>query len=206
MQLLLRDRVFPIIETSLTGYLADPYWSRKWNRGVVPLPGLAIELKAGEREFDGDYWSPMLYNEELRFPSRNWRDIAGRRLSWSGAGDDGNGPPGALYIWEHASLQANELVFGARDGTDFDITWRGLYDIFWSEPYGQAVPFSATAKAAFTQIVLNGSEHDNEQSYRARFTEHFDPDDFEQQPIVRPGHCYDDGTPISSCTFRVRVG
>ncbi len=204
MELRLRDRVFVIERATITGYLGDPYWQAKWGGGGSPVPALSLELEAEEREYDGAFWRPKLYNEELRGVPRNWRELEGRRQAWTSEDDDAAGPPGAMYIWEHLGLHANELVFGARDGLSFDLSWRGLCDIFWNESFGKTVPFEASAMATFDRITLNGCARDDARSFLERFSQQFDPDDFVQGQVVMHRTKYEDGMGIAHCTFMPR--
>jgi hypothetical protein len=203
VQLTIRDLVFPIDRATLHAGMWDPYWSNKWNGGAAPKPMLALELQAAELERDDAMWAPKLYNEWLPFPSRDWRAIANRRIAWTTAFDATTGEPnGSMYVFEHADIHEAELVFGDRTGFDFDISWRGVCDIFWDEgEYGQRVPFAATARARFSQVHVSGSARDDAASFRERFAAHLNPDDFDQGPVLANGGAYDDGMRMTYCVF-----
>lgn len=208
MQLTIRDLVFPITSARLSGAMFDPYWCATLNAGLSPKPVLALELEAAELERDETMWAPTLYHTWLSFPSRDWRTIAGRRLTWESAADPETGEPnGVMYVLEHASIHAVELVFGDREGTHFEVEWRGVCDIFWdSDQYGERVPFAATARAHFSNVRLHGSARDDARSFRERFALHLNVDDFEQGPVINEGHAYDDGMRMTSCVFTPKGG
>jgi hypothetical protein len=204
MHIKIRDRVFPVESASLSGSLADPYWCAKWGGGEAPKPGLTLEINASSVAHDEADWKPKLYHDWLTFPSRDWRHIANRTLTWRAEHDPD--PSGCMYIFEHASVHASELRFGGRTGSSFAIEWRGVCDIFWdSSEYGEHVPFEAIADARFTDVLLHGSARDSDASFRKRFDLHFAVADFDQGPIV-PGHgTYDDGVTMTSCRFTPRT-
>lgn len=207
MQLKIRDRVFPIEAATLTGGMYDPYWTAKYNRGLAPKPMLALELQAGEAEYDGSVWRPKLYHDWLPFPSRDWRNIGGRKLTWPSAfGAEVGNPNGAMYVFEHADIHEAELVFGNCNGVMFEISWRGICDVFWDQAdYGQRVPFEATARARFDHIHLHGSEKDDARSYRQRLALHLDPDQYEQGPVLADGARYEDGVRMTYCVFTPKL-
>jgi hypothetical protein len=208
MQLTLRDRVFQIESATLSGGMWDPYWSNKYDYGAAPRLSLALELKFAPREHDEATWQPMLYHDSLSFPTRDWRDIAGQRLSWTSPLNEQTGEHnGCMYVFEHADIHEGELTFGDRTGVDFEVAWRGVCDIFWDESdYGRLVPFAATARARFSKVLLHGSAKDDVGSFRERFAQHLNLDDFDHGEIVRDGGTYDDGMPTSYCIFTPKAG
>jgi hypothetical protein len=112
-----------------------------------------------------------------------------------------------MYVFLHSDVHEAELNFGARNGMLIDIEWRGLCDVFGDrDRYGARVPFSATAQARFTDVHLHGSAKDDAASFRNRFAQHLNPDDFDQGPVIEIGHCYDDGMKMASCVFTPRGG
>lgn len=203
MQLVIRDLVFPIESATLQAGMWDPYWSNKWNGGRTPKPMLSLELQAAELEHGDTMWAPRLYNEWLPFPSQDWRDIANRTITWRTAVDaETREPNGSMYVFEHASIHEANLLFGARNGLEFDISWRGVCDIFWDQgDYGTRVPFAATANARFSNVLVHGSARDDAASFRDRFAAHLNSSDFEQGPVIVHGHAYEDGMKMTSCVF-----
>lgn len=203
MQLTLRDRVFPIESATLSAGMWDPYWSKNYNNGIPPRLTWMLELKCALREHDETSWGPHLYHDNLIFPSRNWRDIAGQRREWTSALDAKTGDHnGCMYVFEHADIHEGALSFGAWSGRFIDVSWRGVCDVFWDEGgYGRRVPFAATAHVGFRNVLLHGNIKDTEASYRDRFAQHLNPDDFDQGEIAYARVSYEDGMEMTSCIF-----
>jgi hypothetical protein len=93
MQLTIRDLTFPITSARLSAGMWDPYWSAKWNGGVPLKPTLSLELDTAPVTHGDTPWQPKLYHDALSFPARDWRAIAGQRLTWHSAHDTNTGAP-----------------------------------------------------------------------------------------------------------------
>lgn len=206
MQLTLRDRVFPIESATLSAGMWDPYWSKKYDGGATPRLAWMLELKCAQREHDEAVWGPYLYHDNLIFPFRNWRDIAGQQRTWTTALDEHTGDHnGCMYVFEHADIHAGALSFGAWAGQHIDVSWNGVCDVFWDEvDYGKRVPFTAAATVRFTNVLLHGNVKDDERSYRDRLALHLNPDDFDQAEITNNGGTYEDGMGTTYCMFTPR--
>ncbi len=208
MTLRIRDRVFRLEAARLWGELPDPHPIGGYAPGDPgPRPLLALQIVGAPERFDDDDWQPMAYHDWLSFPSRDRRDLANRRLTWTESIDPESGAPnGAFYVWQHADIHAAELRFGARNGTALEIEWSGVCDILWdNDLYSAQVPFSAHAQAIFEGVIVRGSGRDDAEAFRARLGAHLDVDDFAQGPIVASG-AYEDGVAIATCTFSPIAG
>lgn len=196
MQLTIRDRAFPIERVTLGAEMQDPCGHKNtWIGGFVPKPMLFLELEAAWLDYDGEIWSPILTYDWLPFPSRDWRALANREIRWTEVIDSETGMRnGNMYVFGHHDIYESELVFGDRDGLDFDVSWHGLCDIFWDDDFGERVPFAATAKARFRDVRLHGCGKEDADAFLERFALYLNPDDFVQGPVVTDGrykttHC-----------------
>lgn len=153
-KLFLRDREFAVTKASLSAVLPDPYWCDTYNRGLGKRLILGLDITVEPRIFEDERWGPHFYHETLTFPGSDWRALAGQRFSWDQPWDpETDETNGGVYVWEHADIPRAELIFGARDGFEFEVIWSGVCNVFWDTAnFGEFVPFSIGAKARFTHI------------------------------------------------------
>lgn len=201
-KLFLRDREFAVAKATLSAALPDPYWCDTYNRGQGKRLILGLDVTVEPRIFEEELWGPHFYHETLTFPGRDWRSLAGQRFSWDQPWDaETDEANGGVYVWEHADIPRAELVFGQRDGFDFELMWSGVCNVFWDKAdFGEFVPFSLSAKARFTHVDVQGSAADDAGALRARLGAYLNPEDFSQGDL-KEGAAYQNRVRMLSCKF-----
>lgn len=188
--LTLRDRVFPVTSAELGGYITrvGDRWACKWH----------VDIESEGREFPGDdpdyplVWRPSAYVHHLRYDTRSWRDFDGAVF----VGEDEQGEELSvlrdetafrLYVFEHAAVANNRLVFSNRDDHLFDLDWTGAAAVYADDEYSGQVPFRVEAKVRFTRVVMSLSTKDREAPappVPQIFASVLDPAAFRQQPTT----------------------
>jgi hypothetical protein len=201
MRLALRNKMFNLKSATLSAAIPDPYWSRTYNPQGDARLFWSLEVDA-DREAEEEMWGPRAYHENLHFSIYRWMEVAGQVVEWSERYDEESGEPnGGFYVLEHGDIPRARLSFLERVGTRFRFEWAGVCDVFWDEEYGQDVPFSASGWAAFTGVIVRGSESDTHETLRGRLAGYLDPRDFAQGPLCMYGHCYESGVKMARALF-----
>jgi hypothetical protein len=201
MKLTLRNKTFTIITAKLSAMMPDPYWTRTYNPNGNNRLFWSLHISA-ENKTEADIQWPGIYHENLHFPIRSWKDVAGQVVEWSERYDQESGEPnGGFYVFEHADIPRARLEFVERDVNRFKFEWEGVCDVFWDEEFWQEVPFSATGWADFTEIIVNGSELDTPESPLERLSEYLDVNDFIQEPLLLDHSCYQSGIKMNQTRF-----
>lgn len=123
----LRDRTFSLGGASLQ------YERQTW----------LLQIEANPREFDGELWTPSLYHQGLRMPARSPAELQGLSTSWRHNSDQTYPHPelGLMYIFGHHAVYETTLSFGNFNGSNIELEWFGLCDVFWDDDYKERVPF-----------------------------------------------------------------
>jgi hypothetical protein len=186
--------VFRVESATLSASLPDPYWCKTYNKGSESELLWGIHFRMSPAIIDGVRWAPSLDWESRSLPIRQWKDFAGRTISWDRPYDEESGESvGSFYVFEHASVPRACLRMGERQGPEFAVVGNGVCDVFWDQEFGENVPFRLAATMTFTRVRVNGTEFDTAKSLAERLAVHLDLDTLVQQPIQRGAHHYESG-------------
>jgi hypothetical protein len=203
MSLQFSDRVFSVAQATLTAKIPDPYWLGKYHPQGDPRLVWMLHIHCDEHLVDGDSCKPFLCHESLRFPIRRWVDIAGQSVEWNSPWNDKlDEPNGVFDVFESGEVPTGRLRFLTRNTNRFMIEWEGVAEPFPLCPE----PFSLTAEAVFTELRVDGSGHDSEESLRQRLLQCIDADRLVGEPMVRRKFNYDDGVETVYAIYRPLIG
>ncbi len=199
MRIALKDRQFDVTAATLTAAIPDPYWSAKYNPTGSTRLTWHLEFAAAPAP-GNDMWDVRVYKNNLNFPIRDWKDVAGRTVEWTEYVDEFGERNGSFYLLQHVDIPRARLRFLERDGIRFRIEWDGICAVYWSEEYESDLPFSLTGWATFSGVRVLGSETDTEHSLCQRLAQHLDVSGFQQGPVCRDGQ-YNSGVGMAHAVF-----
>jgi len=171
--------------------LGDPYWSDTYNGGRRTRLGWWFEMQVDDP--DPDERAPRVVFDGIFIECQSWVEIVGKHITWTSAINEKHD---SRYGWTD-TFECSLIVRGS-----FQITSRhGL--LLRVEAHGSDEwqnEFEIAADYAFQGIVVNGSERDSNETFRARLLEHISLEYLEQQPATSGGR-YDSGVEMKGCLF-----
>lgn len=190
MPLKLRDITFGIAEATLTG------WLNVGKRRLRDELQWAIKVQCDEKEIRDDVWEPVVSFEGLRWAANSWKDLEGKSYSWRGqpwmlepgltaAERRDRAPSLSFYVFEHGTMDWGDIKIGRRDGTTFDLTWKGVGDVHYPEPYGTNVPFEIECPMRFDGISVLGDGSQSEDELRGALAAQQNLEGLTQLPLQR---------------------
>jgi hypothetical protein len=192
--MILRDIHFPIREATVSGYMLDPDWLKKY--GKDEKPGLEWEVVVeteeqviGEDTDDETFVSPRISWAEFSFPAmRRWFELEGKSVHFDAADSNASAPRPFSYFGTHEAISGSTLKFVERTENKFAIHWAGTCNPLLPEPYNTDVPFLIQTEAVFKEITVQASRSDTDATTRERLSKYLDPADFIQHPMKEVVH------------------
>lgn len=181
-----KAKTFPVKNATLSGAIPDPYWVGEYSPSEPEGVCWMLHVICGsEDQEDG----ANLTSEVIRMSSKSWKNLEGTSVAWKTPYDEQGDPFGSILAdYEDEDIAEGTIVFGKRNGVNYELTWKGIC----------GKPFSLSASVEFTGITVRASEKDSDASILARISEFLEPEEFEIGNLEISTNAYQSGVKMAS--------
>jgi hypothetical protein len=182
----------------------DPYWIQTYAPDYPLEPRWCVDLYFEAGELGKDEFEPRVYHESLPLEIRTWKQLSDTTYEWKEPFDDSGQANGGLYLCEHGTIIEARLKIRSIESTLHCVEWLGTFETLLDDELPPELSFNLKAEARFSGVSVAGSARESEMEMRARFSNYFDLDDFEEDEIEKQGR-YESGVEIRRVFFRPRA-
>jgi hypothetical protein len=125
-----------------------------------------------------DRWQPMIYQQRIKFPFRDWRKIVGQKVCRT---SNDTVEPGTMYVFEHDDMETSEIRFTSRKGTWFGVDWKFVWVDFTRRLKGRV-----RTKVKFTDVTIWLEEIDTRAKAKRRLRQELDLSLFSEPARRKP--------------------
>lgn len=123
------------------------------NMEIFLFPEVNAETEDEDVEYDMNYVR-LYHNNGFNTHISNFGELKGKSFVWDSEYNSDGEEAGFLYVQEHEDVTKGTIeILDVKDGR-MTVKWSGLANVFWSEEYGENVPFETIFSASLPERMI----------------------------------------------------